>query len=75
LNAPTIFNQIGAIANARRIACDGSGNPWVVDADGHILKYENDVWTVIADGGCIASDIGISSLDDVWIVDCYSNVK
>jgi hypothetical protein len=61
---------VSGITTASRIAIDQFGNPWVVTTAGYIYAYFNNIWTVIANNGCVAQDIGIGANGDVWIASC-----
>lgn len=50
---------------AIRIDVDPVGNPWIVNAENRIFRYEGGKWVQVAGR---AKDIGISAKGDVWII-------
>ena len=66
----SIFNRSGNQWNrveggAVRIDVDGSGTPWIVNADGVIFRRERNQWVRLPGA---ASDIGVGAKGDVWII-------
>lgn len=54
--------------NAKRIAVDGFGTPWIVRADGDVLRQRSDdTWETLP--GC-ARDIAADILGTAWIIGC-----
>jgi hypothetical protein len=55
--------------SARRIAIDGQGTPWVINATGGILRRQNGVWVEVPGlRDAPARDIAITNSGEVWIV-------
>lgn len=55
--------------SARRIATDGQGSPWVVDAAGTVLRRQNGAWVEVPGSRDEpARDIAVTNSGEVWIV-------
>lgn len=59
-------NQWNRVAGgAVRIDVDGTGTPWIVNAEGGIFRRDRNQWQKLPGA---ATDIGAGSLGDVWVI-------
>ena len=56
--------------NPQRITVDQTGQAWIINTHGHIIREYDDFWILQDDRG-LGQDIGISIYGVVWFVSVY----